>query len=181
MQTQSARLALPPGLALKGGQLSPHSPVPAVALKRPAGHGRQTPLSFPKPAAHTHSEASVRAGPCVVVFAEQAVQATAPSSGLYFPVSHAVHGPPSPPVYPARQRQASGSVLAVGLREFTAHAVQEALPLAAFHVPSAHAAHGPPSSPECPAAQTQSVRSALPAAESEAAGQGCAGKSPPSQ
>ena len=101
MQKQSARLVLPSGLVLKGGQPSSHSPVPAAALKRPAGHGLQLPLTFPKPAAHPHSDASVRPGSRVLVFAEQALQGAAPNSGLYFPVSHAAHGPPAGPVEPA--------------------------------------------------------------------------------
>ena len=170
MQTQSARLVLPSGLALETGQLSPHSPVPAAVLKRPAGHGRQLPLTFPKPAAHTHSEASMRPGSRVLVFAEQALQPADPKPGLYIPVLHAAHGPASGPGCPGSHRQASAAVLASGLLAFGVHLMHSELPLAAFHAPSAHAAHGPPSAPAYPALHWQLVERLLPTGPPEFAG-----------
>ena len=98
----------------------------------------------------------------VVVFAVQLRHAKAPDSSLYLPNSHAVHGPPSSPVYPGLHRHALTDVLPLTLIELFAHLMHGELPLTAFHSASPHATQGPPLTPEYPAIHKQSVVLVLP-------------------
>jgi hypothetical protein len=101
--------------------------------------------------------------------APQSVQAADPVDVLYFPATHAAHGPPFGPVDPALQVQLVKAALPAGEVEFDGHAmhveldedptaveyvpvpqsVQAAVPVNALYFPATHAAHeynGPPSS-----------------------------------
>ena len=103
--------------------------------------------------------------------AAQSVQTALPVAILYFPTTHAVHVPPSGPVYPALQAVAMQAVLlelpptefvlAGHARQFAsvvaptvveyfpaAQSVQTALPVAILYLPAMQAVHGPPLGPE---------------------------------
>jgi hypothetical protein len=72
---------------------------------------------------------------------------------MYFPATHAVHGPPAGPENPAPQ------------------SVQVADPVDVLYFPATHSAHGPPFGPVDPVLQVQFVKPALPADELELVGQ----------
>jgi hypothetical protein len=80
----------------------------------------------------------------VVEFAGQLVHAALPCAPLYVPAAHAVHGPPSSPVYPGAHLQ---SVLSHTKTVCSGHSKQEMLPTVFLYVFSTHASHGPPSGP----------------------------------
>ena len=81
------------------------------------------------------------------------MQAALPLASLYVLTAHAVHVPPSGPVYPTLQRQEPIAVCAVAdVTEFT-QAVHAALPVAALYVFKAHAVHQPPLGPVYPKLQ----------------------------
>ena len=54
-----------------------------------------------------------------------AVQDPPPDASLYVPASHAVHGPPLGPVYPAMHSQSPLASLPAGDVELAGHAVHE--------------------------------------------------------
>jgi hypothetical protein len=77
---------------------------------------------------------------------------------LYFPATHATHGPPSGPVYPTLH----GQRLAPGTEsEFGGHAGQADAFRQFLYFPASHATHGPPSGPVNPGEQKQMVSPAI--------------------
>jgi hypothetical protein len=85
----------------------------------PAGHARQL-------------AASVAPRVAEYVATAQSVQSALPVALLYFPATHAVHGPPFGPVYPALQSvtiHAALDVLAMGEVVPAGHAVHSAVPV----------------------------------------------------
>ena len=123
--------------------------------------------------------------------ATQSVQTADPVDDLYFPTTHAAHGPPFGPVDPALQVQSVNAVLPADELEFDGQAmhaefveaptaveyvpapqsVQTADPVDVLYLPATHAAHGPPFGPVDPALQVQFVKAELPAGELEFDGQ----------
>ena len=85
-----------------------------------------------------------------------------PFTSLYVPGAHAVHTPPSGPMYPLLHTHACEYMLCTGESEKLLHARHWDDPLTPLYVPAAHAKHGPPSGPVKAALHTQSV--ALPLA-----------------
>jgi len=67
------------------------------------------------------------------------VHAAEPLLALYSFATHATHGPPSGPVYPALHRQLATDVAPAELDESVGHAAQGADPVPALYVPVAHA------------------------------------------
>ena len=90
------------------------------------------------------------------------------SGGLNLPSSHAVHGPPFSPEYPALQMQAARALLAFTAVENAGQSKHVALPLAGLYVPVPHAPHVATPSPVYPGSHMQAV---LAADEVENAGQ----------
>jgi len=70
--------------------------------------------------------------------ARQLVHAASPAAVLNFPASHAVHDPPSTPVYPGLQIQSVGLPLAAGAWALFVHAVHMLSP----GIENVSAAHG---------------------------------------
>ena len=116
-------------------------------------------------------------------------QAAVPDDTLYFPSTHATHGPPFDPVDPELQVQFVKAVLLTVELEFDGHLLhvelaeaaveyvpapqseQVAFPVNTLYFPATHAAHGPPFGPVDPALQVQLVKAVLPAGELEFDGQ----------
>ena len=87
----------------------------------------------------------------------QSAHATVPVYALYFPATHAEHGPPSGPVCPALQTQLLTTV--PPLRElvvFTGQVLQLAEPALGLYFPGTHSMQVWPSSPVAPALHRQS-------------------------
>ena len=83
-------------------------------------------------------------------------QALVPVTFLYFPPTHAGHGPPSGPVYPMLQVQFVTSVFRVKkVYEFAGHVVHACEPSQSLYLPRAHSEQGPPSGPVNPLMQEQ--------------------------
>ncbi len=132
---------------------SVHAAEPVATLYFPATHAMHAPPSGPvKPTlqvqlaaveqpVHDAPELAVQArhaaaavAPAVAEYfaAAQSVHAAEPVATLYFPATHAAHGPPLGPVYPALQSatiQAALDVLATGDVEPAGHAVHVAVPV----------------------------------------------------
>jgi hypothetical protein len=140
---------------------------------------------------NTQVPASV--APTVVEYvpAAQLSQTALPLVVLYFPTTHAVHGPPFGPEKPTLQVQAASSEPARGELEAVGHATQvaaaeapvvakyvpakqlahAALPVAVLYLPATQAVHGPdPSGPEKPMLHLQSVTVELALGEVELPG-----------
>ena len=100
----------------------------------------------------------------------QSVQVAVPVKVLYFPATHAVHGPSFGPVDPALQVQFVKAALPADGQ--TLHMPD---PVAVLYFPAKHATHGPPSGPENPALHVQFAKEffevALSAGELEFVGQ----------
>ena len=95
--------------------LPPVEALPTASLKVPCGHAAHAPLCSRKPASQRQELAAVPVAGCEFagqamqvaslvcpvnaeyVPAVQALHATLPVAGLYFPASHGAHGPPSGP------------------------------------------------------------------------------------
>jgi hypothetical protein len=104
--------------------------------------------------------------------APQSAQVTVPVNVLYFPATHAAHGPPFGPVDPVLQVQLVKAALPAGELEFDGQAlhveldeaptaaeyvpalqfVQGAVPGKSLYFPATHAAHGSPTENATPAA-----------------------------
>ena len=69
---------------------------------------------------------------------EHVLHEPVPTVDLYLPISHAVHVPPSGPVYPVLHGQL---LLAAGENVFTGQAMHSSVPVVALYVPAAHATH----------------------------------------
>ena len=72
--------------------------------------------------------------------APQSVQTADPVDALYFPATHAVHGPPAGPENPSLQVQFVKFALPAGEVEFLGQSVQSPLSAADLYLPAAHAA-----------------------------------------
>ncbi len=118
---------------------------------------------------HTrHVPTPVAATAVEYVFPAQVLHAAVPVVVLYFPATHAVHGPdPSGPVNPTLHVQAARIELAVGELELVGQArqvvatvaptvveyvpapqsMQVALPVVVLYLPATQAVHGPPFGP----------------------------------
>jgi hypothetical protein len=123
--------------------------------------------------------------------APQSVHAADPVVTLYFPATHAAHGPPSGPVDPALQVQFAKAPLPGGEFEFDGQTLhvelaeapiaveyvpatqseQVAVPVDSLYCPDTQAEQVPPSGPENPASQVQFFKPELPAGEFEFDGQ----------
>jgi hypothetical protein len=75
-----------------------------------------------------------------------------PFVSLYLPAAHAIHGPPSGPVYPILHGQ---SLVPGTESEFAGHTGQADEFRQFLNLPASHATHGPPSGPVNPAEQKQ--------------------------
>ena len=113
------------------------------------------------------------------------VQASEPFADLYSPAPHAMHVPPSSPVYPALHLQSVALPLpgadhdcmghathvlmltAATTPEYVppAHSTHAPDPFSALYVPITHASHCPPSGPVYPVLHLQSVTLPLPGSE----------------
>ena len=99
------------------------------------------------------------------------VHANEPTMFLKLPAAHAVHVPPSEPVYPKLHLQAASAELVLGEVELPGHvrqvvaatipeyvpaaqSVHAALPVVVLYFPTPHPTHVPPSGPVYPALQT---------------------------
>jgi hypothetical protein len=71
----------------------------------------------------------------------QSLHAELPTTSLYLPPTHAVHTPPSTPVYPVLQAQAVIAELVLGEFEFGGQIVHALAPSAAEYVPTAQFVH----------------------------------------
>ena len=109
--------------------------------------------------------------------APQLLQSADPVISLYFPATHATHGPPPAPVNPELQTQLLANALPLGDCESAAHgahtlasvaptasecvlaghSVHGAEPGVVLYLPSAHSVHVPPSGPMNPGLHTQLV------------------------
>jgi len=98
-----------------------------------------------------------------------------PAAGLYFPVSHAAHGPSLGPEYPLLHRQLLCAVLAGAESEFSGQCEHAALPEASLYSPASHAVHSASSGPEYPGTH---VHTLLPAGLEELAGHSKHGSGP---
>jgi hypothetical protein len=117
--------------------------------------------------------------------ATQFVHAADPAVNLYFPATHAAHGPPFGPVHPelqAHQEIESDPKPVIEFDGQTLHVVELAAveyvpdpqfvhasdPVKDLYFPATHAAHGPPFGPVHPELQVlQFVKAELPAGELE--------------
>ena len=89
--------------------------------------------------------------------ARQSVHATVPDNALYFPATHAEHGPPSGPVCPALQTQLLATVPPLTeLVVFAGQVLQTAEPELGLYFPGAHSPQVWPSGPVAPALHRQS-------------------------
>ena len=77
------------------------------------------------------------------------------SLSLYFPATHAPHGPPASPSYPSSHVQLRRVVEARGDEEYKGHERQACDPETFLKVFSSHAPQGPPSGPVYPALHVQ--------------------------
>jgi hypothetical protein len=78
------------------------------------------------------------------------VQASRPPTGLWVPTMHAVHAPPSSPVYPALHLQSVTLLLAASEKECAGHGMQSdalSLPSESTNVPASPGAHRQPIPP----------------------------------
>jgi len=119
------------------------------------------------------------------------VHAAEPLTSLYDPATHAVHVPPSRPVYPILHVQSVTSSLPRPEYASEGHARQAAFdvspvpdeylppwhkvqgddPITSLYDPATHAGHAPPSGPVCPILQVQSEMVELPTPEKLKEGQ----------
>jgi hypothetical protein len=81
------------------------------------------------------------------VFSGHVTHVAVPDAFLNFPASHAGHGPPFGPVYPALQMQFVRVWLPTDEFEFAGQLVHAALPFVDLYVPVAHVAHWPLEAP----------------------------------
>jgi len=81
------------------------------------------------------------------VFSGHVTHVAVPVASLNFPASHAGHGPPFGPVYPALQMQFVRVWLPTDEFEFAGQLVHAALPFEDLYVPPAHMAHWPLEAP----------------------------------
>lgn len=82
----------------------------------------------------THAVCNVAAVKVAYVSFEQSVQGVDPESFLYFPGTHAVQGPSSPPVVPALHAQSTGEALPLMDDECRGHSTHTVGVLAAVEV-----------------------------------------------
>ena len=78
------------------------------------------------------------------------MQASRPPTGLWVPTMHAVHAPPSSPVYPALHLQSVTLLLAASEKECAGHGMQSdalSLPSESTNVPASQGAHRQPTPP----------------------------------
>jgi len=148
---------------------SEHSALPAASLYVPATHAVHSPPSGPVcPALHLQSVRASLPVADVELDDGQAMHPALPAASLYVPATHAVHSPPSGPVYPALHLQAvTLSFPAADVESDDGQAKHSALPAVSLYVPATHAVHSPPSGPVYPALHLQSVTLSLPAGELE--------------
>ena len=85
---------------------------------------------------------------------------------LNFPLTHAVHVPPSGPRQPALQVQLLRPVLCPGELESAGQLLQLTAPDTFLYLPAPHAVHVPPSAPDQPALQVHVVFAMLAIGES---------------
>ena len=144
------------------------------------------------PSTHSaHVPAVVAAAATENVPAPQLLQSADPVISLYFPATHATHGPPPAPVNPELQTQLLANTLPLGDCESAAHgahtlasvaptasecvlaghSVHGAEPGVVLYLPSAHAVHVPPSAPVNPALHRQLLASTLPLGDCALLGQ----------
>ena len=95
------------------------------------------------------------------------LQAPSPVALLNFPLTHAVHAPPSGPHQPALQVQLLKAVLCPGELEYAGQLLQLTAPDTFLYLPVPHAVHVPPSAPVQPALQVQAVIAVLALGELE--------------
>jgi hypothetical protein len=99
------------------------------------------------------------------------VQSTLPVTALYFPATHAAHGPPLGPVYPALHVQFVDTVQALHEAPvFSEHVMHAAVPDTFLNFPAWHATHRPPFGPVYPGLHEQLLSLLLFAGEFEFAG-----------
>ena len=80
------------------------------------------------------------------------MQGAVPFVSLYFPATHATHGPPSGPVYPMLHGH---RLVPATESEFGGHATHADAFRQFLYFAASHATHGPPSGPVKPGAQKQ--------------------------
>lgn len=147
-----------------------HSAGPGSDLNVPASHAEHDAPSDAPLCPGRHEQSSMPSLPAAEpVPAGHVSHAPAPVEPLCFPAAHAVHAPPSPPVYPATHRQYP----ALGLElERAGQAVQVPAPAAVLYSPAAHAAHAAPADPPLnPTMHVQSSSATLAEGERVPAGQ----------
>ena len=119
------------------------------------------------------------------------LQSGDPVDVVYFPGSHAAHGPPAGPEKPAMQKQLVEFELPGGEEEFAGHCwhvdifvaataveyfpspheVHADAPGKCWYFPASHAVHVPPAGPHQPALQVQLLKAVLCSGELEPSGQ----------
>ena len=119
----------------------------------------------------THTVGELAPATLEYVEAGHRVHANEPTMFLKLPAAHAVHVPPSEPVYPKLHLQAASAELVLGEVELPGHVrqvvaatipeyvpaaqlVHATLPVVVLYFPAVHATHVPPSGPVYPALQT---------------------------
>ena len=101
----------------------------------------------------------------------QSEHSSDPIVTLNLPGTHAVHTPPSTPVYPALHWQLPKSSLPISALAFSGQLEQGALPMLLLNVPAWHKVQVCPSSPVAPTLHWQLVSSADAGGELDAVGQ----------
>jgi hypothetical protein len=192
LQVHSVKAVLSAGELESAGQLmqsvDPAALFPSVLLYLPALHAvHDPPLGPHQPALQVQAAKAVlcageleSAGhakqvdkPVVSEYVplSHRLQTASPTTFLYLPATHAVHGPPFGPVDPVLQVQLVKASLPGGELEFDGQTLQVAVPVNVLYFPATHAVHGPPFGPVDPVLQVQLVKPALPAGELEFDGQ----------
>ena len=144
-----------------------------MSLYLPAKHVVHAPPLFPVYPA-LHSQSVTLSLPAVDVESDdgQSKQSAGPTISLYLPATHAVHSPPSGPVYPAMHSQSvTLSLPAADVASDDGQSKHSALPAVSLYLPAGHAVHWSPSLPVYPASHTQSVTLPLAAGDVEFDGQ----------
>ena len=92
-------------------------------------------------------------------------------AALNFPLTHAVHVPPSAPHQPALQVQLLKAVLCSGELDSAGQLLQLRAPDTFLYLPETHGVHVATSAPEDPALHVQLLKAVLCSGEPEFAGQ----------
>jgi hypothetical protein len=88
-----------------------------------------------------HCVHTVAPATATYVPAPQSVHIVFPVVSVNFPTTHALHGFPFSPLYPALQAQAVAAVLELGEVELPGHVIHTVAPVTVTYVPAPHAVH----------------------------------------